>query len=245
MTRKTRRSTLPKSEAKRRYIDFAEVVVLEQIKQDARILDKNLIAVGPFARLDSATVAAKEGKTRGAISNLFGSQAAYQAETMALALSASNLIEHIEYPTPADFPDANTWVDAFFSGQSSRGPEHGAKPTVNYAFLWALWLSAVPYGIWSEQIARPSMEEHAQWLRKLEQLISEAMNHFDLKIRTGATVNDLACGIASLIEGVWLNQCLTTSHPCDRSEPIATVLRRAGRMLWLGATEPRGDYSRP
>ena len=31
---------------------------------------------------------------------------------------------------------------------------HGSEPTVNYAFLWTLWLSVVPYGLWSEQISR-------------------------------------------------------------------------------------------
>ena len=109
---------------------------------------------------------------------------------------------------------------------------------VNYASLWALWLSAVPYGLWSEQIRRPSMDEHRQWLAQLEALLGQALDHFQLAMRPGMTVNDLACALASLIEGVWLNQCLTTHHPSDPSEPIATVLRRAGRMLWLGATEP-------
>ena len=71
--------------------------------------------------------------------------------------------------------------------------------------------------------------------------LRQALDHFGLTVRNGMTVNDLACAVASLIEGVWLNQCLTTHHPCDPSEPIATVLRRAGRMLWLGATEPAVD----
>lgn len=84
------------------------------------------------------------------------------------------------------------------------------------------------------------MEEHRRWLEQLEVLLGQALNHFGLTVRTGMTVNDLACAVASLIEGVWLNQCLTSYHPCDPSEPIATVLHRAGRMLWLGATEPAG-----
>jgi hypothetical protein len=240
MKLKKGRSTLPKTEARRRYIEIGEVVVLEQIRRDAAMLDEELVAVGPFARLDAEAVATKDGKTRGVISNLFGSQAAFQAETMALALSASALIEDVEYPFPADFADAAAWVDAFFSGQSARGPKHGAKPVVNYASLWALWLSAVPYGLWSEQVRGPSMEEHRQWLEHLEVLLGQALDHFGLTVRTGMTVNDLACAAASLIEGVWLNQCLTRHHPCDPSEPIATVLRRAGRMLWLGATELAG-----
>ena len=53
------------------------------------------------------------------------------------------------------------------------------------------------------------------------------------------TVADLASAIASLTEGVWLNQCLTRTHPSDPSQPIAELLRRSGRLLWAGATVPR------
>jgi hypothetical protein len=238
MKHKTMRSTLPKPEARQRYIAIAELVALEQIRQDSRLLDEDMIAVGPFARLDAGAVAAHDGKTRGSITNLFGSQAAFQAETMALALSASALIDDIEYPSPVDFPNSDAWIDAFFATQSARGPLHGARPVVNYASLWALWLSALPYGLWSEQIARPSLEEHVIWVRQLEGVFTRALDHYRLTLRAGTTVNDLACAAASLIEGVWLNQCLTTSHPCEPSEPISTVLRRAGRLLWLGATGP-------
>ena len=104
--------------------------------------------------------------------------------------------------------------------------------------MWALWLSAVPYGMWSEKIRRPSMEEHTQWLEKLEQVLGEALRRFGISLREGVTVNDLACAFASLIEGVWLNQCMTTRHPSNPSEPIASSLRRSGRLLWSGATEP-------
>jgi hypothetical protein len=106
--------------------------VLEQIRRDSERLEGNSLVVGPFARLDANRVAAADDKTRGAITNLFGSQAAFQADTMARALSASDLIE-----------------------------------------------------------------------------------------------------------GAWLNQCLTTRHPADPSEPIAAVLRRSGRLFWRGATRPR------
>ena len=40
-------------------------------------------------------VASREGKTRGAITNLFGSQASFQAATMALALYSRDWIEQI------------------------------------------------------------------------------------------------------------------------------------------------------
>jgi hypothetical protein len=235
---KSGRSTLTKAVARQRYVEIGEDVVLEQIQEDSGLLDLRTIAVGPFARLDASAVSVRDGKTRGAITNLFGSQAAFQAETMALALGASHWIEDIEYPDPAAFPTADAWVDAFFAGQSARGPQHGTKPTVNYAFLWALWLSVVPYGLWSERISQPSLEEQAQWLKQLEVVFHKALEHFGMTLREGTTVNDLVCAVASLIEGAWLNQCLTDRHPCDPSQPISITLRRSGLLLWLGATAP-------
>jgi hypothetical protein len=59
-----------------------------------------------------------------------------------------------------------------------------------------------------------------------------------MKLREGVTLNDLACATGSLIEGAWLNQCLSTRHPSDSSQPISAVLRRSGRLLWQGAVEP-------
>jgi hypothetical protein len=82
------------------------------------------------------------------------------------------------------------------------------------------------------------MEEHAQVIGQLEQVLAGAMEHFGLEPAEGTTVNDLACAVASLVEGVWLNQCLTTEHPTDPQQPGGTVLRRGGRLLWRGATRP-------
>ena len=233
-----RRSTLPREEARRRYVEIGELAVLEQVRADARRLDEQSLAVGPFARLDANAVAARDGKTRGAVTNVFGSQAAFQAETMALALSAEDWVERIEYPDPAAFATADEWVDALFAGESARGPVHGAAPQVGYASLWTLWLSAVPYGLWSERVSRPSLDEQLQHLDHLEEVLRGALEHFRLGLREGTTVRDLASAIASLVEGVWLNQCLTRRHPSDKSEPIATLLARSGRLLWLGATLP-------
>ena len=81
------------------------------------LLDRRSIAVGPFARLDAGAVAGRDGKTRGVISNLFGSQATFQAETMERALDAGDWIEQLDYPAPADHPDAGAWLDAFFAGR--------------------------------------------------------------------------------------------------------------------------------
>jgi hypothetical protein len=233
------RSTLPKDEARRRYVEVGELAALEQIRIDSEALDARSLAVGPFARLDANAVAARDGKTRGAITNLFGSQAAFQAETMALALSAGDWIARLAYPDPRGFEDAEAWLDAVLAAESERGPRHGSEPVVTYAFLWALWLSAVPYGIWSERVSEPSMEEHVQWLGQLATAIRGALDHFGLALRDGVTVDDLASALGSLIEGVWLNQCLTERHPTDAAEPIATALRRGGRLLWQGAVRER------
>jgi hypothetical protein len=214
---------------------MGELVALEQIRADAATLDRQAIAVGPFARLDAGAVAARDGKTRGAITNLFGSQAAFQAETMELALSAGDWIEQIAYPAPEEYPGADAWFDAVLGGESARGPRHGAEPTGSYAFLWTLWLSTVPYGTWSDRVSAPSMAEHVQWVAKLRSVLEGGLAHFGLATREDTTVDDLATGLASLIEGVWLNQCLTDRHPTTPSEPISTSLLRAGRLLWRGA----------
>ena len=168
MTTKPRRgrSTLPKSEARRRYIEMGELVALEQIRKDARKLDDGAVAVGPFARLDAEDVAARDGKTRGAITNLFGSQAAFQGEIMALALNAGEWIDRIEFADPAAFPTADAWLDAFFAGESARGPRHRATPAVSYSFLWALWLTAVPYG---DRDQRPCLRDREPCRRRMAQ----------------------------------------------------------------------------
>jgi hypothetical protein len=234
--RGARRSTLPKSAARQRYVEMGELAALQQIQRDSEALDRSAIAVGPFARLDANAVAAQDGKTRGAITNVFGSQAAFQVETMALALSAGDWIAAIEYPRPAEFATAEEWVDAFFRHESARGPRHGAAPEeVDYGFLWALWLSAVPYGLWSKTVGAPSLEEHVEWTRRLSELLQDVLDHFGLELREGVALTDLASAIENLTEGAWLNQCFTTQHPLDDSEPVATALVRAGRMLWRGA----------
>ena len=110
---------------------------------------------------------------------------------------------------------------------------------MSYGSVWTLWLSTVPYGVWNEQIAKPSIDEYRKSVARLEDVLERALDRFDMTLRQGTTVGDLAFALQSVIEGVWLNQCLTRRHPADRSEPIASALRRSGRLLWLGATEPR------
>jgi hypothetical protein len=218
---------------------MGSLVALEQIQTDSQLLGAGTLAVGPFARLDADAVAAHDGKTRGAITNLFGSQAAFQAAAMALALDAQEWVERVAFPAPQDFSEAEAWLDALLTGESARGPAHGAKPAAEHGLVWALWLSAVPYGIWSEEIAKPSVAEYVQTVRKLEQVILGAFDHFELTVQPGTSINDLACAIVSLTEGAWLNQCLSKRHPCDKAEPVGTMLRRGGRMLWRGAVMPR------
>ncbi len=229
---------MSRHEARQRYIGIGELVALEQIRTDSEQLDSGSVAIGPFSRLDANAVAARDGKTRGVITNLFGSQAAFQAETMALVLSATDLIEQIEFPRPQDHPNADDWVDAFFTSEAGRGPMHGAEPAADYSALWVLWLSAVPYGLWSESVAGPSVDENRTWIARLEATFQDAIDHYGLAMRPGTTVGDLAVAVAGLVEGLWLNQCLTIRHPTDPSEPIVTAMLRSGRMLWHGATQP-------
>ena len=67
--------------------------------------------------------------------------------------------------------------------------------------------------------------------QKLAAAFGEAVDHFGLQLRDGVTLAELAGAAASLIEGAWLNQCLTA--------PDDAFLRRSGRLLWNGATTAR------
>lgn len=230
-----RRSALPKDDARRRYLEVGALAALERIRDDARSLDTAAMPIGPFARLDAGAVAARDGKTRGAITNLFGSQAGYQAATMAMALDAGDIAELGGWPDPAAFPDAEAWVAAFFAGQSACGPEQGAEPAMRYASLWVLWLGIVPYGLWSARVAAPSMDEFDRRVDQVEAAFAAAVGHFGLALRDGASLADLACAAASLIEGAWLNQCLASHHPRAPGQPISEALVRSGRLLWRGA----------
>jgi hypothetical protein len=236
-----KRSSLPRDAARRKYVERAALIVLETIRSDAAALDRDQLAIGPFARLDAGTVAARDGKTRGALSNLFGSQAALQIETMALALEATDLVKAADYPSPEDHDTAEAWVDAFFAAESRRGPAHRRRPTLDYASLWALWLAAVPYGAWSDRVSRPSLEEFRTSVTELEPLLRRALDQFELDLVADTTLTDLAVAITNLVEGAWLNQCLTSDHPLESDQPIAEALRRSGRLLWRGATRARAS----
>ncbi len=240
---KRRRSLLSPDEARTRYIRLAGRALLEQMQQDARRLDRGederRVAVGPFAKLSAEQVAAlADGKSRGAITNLFKSQRQFQLQAMAIVLEDPE-VDVFNPPDPRGFRDPVKWIEAVASAESARGPLHDMEPAVGYAFGWALWLSQVPYGIWSERVAEPSMHEFRHSAEHLESAcIRPALAHFSLAVRPPWTPLDLATAMGSLVEGLWLNQCLSRDHPTRVGAPAAQVARDALTMLWQGATEP-------
>ena len=82
---------------------------------------------------------------------------------------------------------------------------------------------------------------------ELEEVLQEALDHFGIDLKQGTTLNDLASAVASVIEGVWLNQCLTTRHPAirpSRSPPrcgeAAACYGSARRSLATGRRSAAG-----
>ena len=187
------RSTLGKEAARARYVEMGELAALEQIREDARALDERALAVGPFARLDANAVAASDGKTRGAITNLFGSQASYQAETMALALRAGDWIEELVVSRPRGVPERGG------VGRRAVRLRVGARARSTAATRPC---ATRPCGRCGSRPCRtasgasasrgPSMAEHAQWLARLEDVLGRAIEHFGLTLRDGVTLADLA-----------------------------------------------------
>jgi hypothetical protein len=240
---KRRRSLLPPDEARQHYIRAAETVLLGQIQLDARRLDREddeqRVAVGPFAKLNAEQVAASaDGKSRGAITNLFKSQRQFQLQAMALVLEDPE-VDVFAPPDASGFDDPIEWIEAVASAESDRGPIHEMAPEVGYGLSWALWLSQLPYGVWSEHIAQPSLNEFRHSAERLEAgTVRPALAHFSLEVRPPWTPRDLAAAMNSLREGLWLNQCLSTEHPVHAGTPIAQAARDALTMLWQGATQP-------
>jgi hypothetical protein len=243
MTRRTR-SNLAPDQARRRYIQHAALTLLQQIQVDARRLDReddeDRVAVGPFARLKAEDVAASaDGKSRGAITNLFKSQRQFQLQAMALVLEDPS-VDATVMPEPTQFEHAGEWIEAVATTESRRGPMHEMEPVVGYGLTWALWLSQVPYGVWSKRIAEPSMHEFRHSAERLESdVIGPGLVHFGLEVKPPWTPLDLASALQSLIEGLWLNQCLSAQHPTRDEAPSAQAARNAVRMLWDGATQRR------
>ena len=239
-----RRTTLSPDEARKQYIRAAEMVLLRQIQSDARRLDREdddqRVAVGPFARLSADEVAASaEGKSRGAITNLFKSQRQFQLQAMSVVLEDPE-VDFVVPPDPGGFSDPDSWMDAVAVAESARGPHHGMEPTIGYGLNWALWLSQVPYGIWSERIAAPSMHEFRHSAERLDaNCLQPALERFSLEVKPPWTTRDLATAMVSLVEGVWLNQGLTDEHPTRDDAPAVEAMRTAIKMLWQGATRPR------
>ena len=235
MTKKRERSTRSKKDARDHYIELGVLEVIEQVRHDAALLDAGAAAIGPFARLDANAVAAREGKTRGVISNLFGSQAAYQAAVFQRVVCWDEWVAMAEIPSPYDFAAADDWLDALLLSQAARGPQHDKEQELVVGGLWAMWSATVAYGLWSDAVARPSTEEFVLWIGRLERVFAIALDRFGLALRDGTKLNDLACSIATLMDGAWLNQALTSQHPCDPGEPSSALLLRAGRLVWRGA----------
>lgn len=238
-----RRSLLQPDDARRRYIRAAESVILRQIQVDGRRLDQDddgqNVAVGPFAKLSAEEVAANvDGKSRGAITNLFKSQRQFQLQAMALVLEDPE-VDVQDPPHPAGFADARAWIAALATAESARGPHHGMEPAPGYGLIWALWLSQIPYGVWSQRIAGPSMREFRHSADRLATLgIVPALERFSLEVKPPWEVLDLATAIASTVEGVWLNQALTGDHPTRERAPAVDAMRNALQMVWDGATQP-------
>ncbi len=239
----TPRTRLLRGDAEARYIRAGELEVFRQLQRDGLALDESLarnqaFAVGPFARLRADVMVDELGKTRGAINNLWGSQEAFRAAVMAVFLNDTSLgLSEVAYPDPAGSADVHAWIEALASIEIARGPRHGMPPENRYGLRWAAWLGLAPYGIWSREVAKISLDEYQLGVERFAtQVLEPALQHFGLAITEPLTVRDLAVAMCSTVEGFWLNACLTAGDPLGRPGSIAAALATSLRLLVRGAT---------
>jgi hypothetical protein len=237
------RNRLTRDHASQTYIRAGELEVFRQLQRDALALDETMaddraFAVGPFARLRADVVVDELGKTRGAITNLWGSQEAFRAAVMNVFLNDDSLgVDDVRYPEPDDFVSLDEWIDAWAAVEIERGPRHGMDPESRYGLRWAAWLGLVPYGIWSTTVAFASREEFRLGAeRYATDVVGPALEHFGLTLAQPTTISDLAVSVSTTIEGIWLSSCLSTADPIGRTPSISTTLATSLRLLIRGAT---------
>ncbi len=202
--------------------------------------DERRVAVGPFARLSAEQVASlDEGRSRGAITNVFKSQRRFQLEAMALALEDPG-VDSIGPPDPRGFADPTAWIEAVAAAEHTRGAHpRGGDARGLRSGLGAVGSDRCRTGSGASTIAEPSMSEFRHSAERFERdAIRPALAHFGLETRSPWTPMDLATAMRSMIEGLWLNQCLTREHPTSPGTPSVQGIRDGLRMLWQGATQP-------
>lgn len=238
----SRRSRLTRDHAEQTYIRAGELEVFRQLQRDATALDEALpdstIAVGPFSRLRADLVVDDLGKTRGAINNLWGSQEGFRSAVMSVFLNDVSLgLDDVDQPDPEQSPTVDDWIQRWAEAEIERGPQHGMAPQNRYGLRWAAWLGLVPYGVWSDAVAAPSIEEFRAGVTHLaDEVLRPAFAHFELTVAEPATIHDLAVAASSLIEGSWLNAALSPDDPIDRDRSIAARLATSLQLLVRGAT---------
>ena len=176
---------------------MGELAALEQIRSDSRAARQECDPGRAVRAARRGRRRRGDGKTRGAITNLFGSQGRFQAETMALALSAGDLIAGVEFPDRAAFATAGRLDRRPLRGQSARGPRTGRSRLSTTA----------PLGALAECGALRALERAHQRARAWpstrsgsparERCSARAIAHFGLELREDATLADLACAVAS------------------------------------------------
>lgn len=246
----TSRVRLRRDDAETTYVRAGELEVFRQLQRDALALDQPrpeerapAVVVGPFARLRTDAVVDELGKSRGAVNHVWGSQEAYRAAVMDNFLNDTGIgLDEIVRPDPHDAADLDTWLDRWAAVELARGPRHGMEPESRYGLRWAAWLGLVPYGIWSDTVAAPSLDEYRASVDHIARdVLAPALRRFELVVADGLALADVALTVVSGIEGHWLNACLTDRDPLGRRAPIARSLATTLRIIVRGATRPAGD----
>lgn len=171
---------------------------------------------------------------------------AFRAAVMNVFLNDNTLgVGDVDYPDPSSFEDLDSWIDEWAVVEIQRGPRHGMQPENRFGLRWVAWLGLVPYGVWSETVARASMDEFRLGTEHhATQVLAPALSHFGLLVAEPVTIDDLSVAVSSAIEGCWLNSALTADDPLNRPTPISTTLATTLRLLIRGATVRAGSRRR-
>ena len=183
--RLAKRSTLPKDEARRRYVEIGELVALEQIRKDAKLLDERRSrsarspASTPTPSPPATARRAARSPTCSAARPPSRPRRWRWRSTRASGSSGSS-------SPPRRLSRRRGLVRRRASPASRRaGPRTAPSRPSTTGSCGRCGSAPCPTASGASSVPGPSMEEYVQWLRRLEAILGDALDHFGLTLREG------------------------------------------------------------
>jgi len=220
-----KRERLPRKVAEARYLDTGLDLLLESVRDRAQQLDRALVAdgpdgsapdiPGPVADVTAHAVADQLGKTRGAITNIWGSQQQFHLALLKKLLTSTDNLgaipdRHETEELVDSIDDVASAVSVFADGELERGPR--PDPDLDNLTNSQLWgslflteLAYYPYAQWSARVRKLIHDGNENYLDQLvNNFYQPGLDGLGRREHPNLRYHDLARILYALTMGFWL-----------------------------------------